>query len=112
MTVSGGQKQRISIARALMKDAPILILDDSVSAVDTKTEQTILDNLRATRAGKTTILIAHRISTIEGLDKILFIDDGTVVAMGTHTQLYETCSDDRKMVDLQKLEEEGGESHV
>ena len=112
VTVSGGQKQRISIARALMKDAPILILDDSVSAVDTKTEQTILDNLRATRAGKTTILIAHRISTIEGLDKILFIDDGTVVAMGTHTQLYETCSDYRKMVDLQKLEEEGGESHV
>jgi len=108
VTVSGGQKQRISIARALMKDAPILILDDSVSAVDTKTERTILENLRATRAGKTTILIAHRISTIEQMDKILFIEDGRVVAMDTHEKLYETCPSYRKMVDLQKLEEEGG----
>ena len=108
VTVSGGQKQRISIARALMKDAPILILDDSVSAVDTKTETTILANLRLTRSGKTTILIAHRISTIEKMDKILFIDEGQLVAVGTHTQLYETCPDYRKMVDLQKLEEEGG----
>ena len=108
VTVSGGQKQRISIARALMKDAPILILDDSVSAVDTKTETTILANLRETRAGKTTILIAHRISTIEKMDKILFIDEGRLVAVGTHAQLYATCSEYRKMVDLQKLEEEGG----
>ena len=108
VTVSGGQKQRISIARALMKDAPILILDDSVSAVDTKTEKTILENLATTRAGKTTILIAHRISTIERMDKILFIDEGKLVAVGSHTELYETCPDYRKMVDLQKLEEEGG----
>ena len=108
VTVSGGQKQRISIARALMKNAPILILDDSVSAVDTKTERTILENLRATRAGKTTILIAHRISTIEKMDKILFIDDGRLAACGKHDELYETCPDYRKMVDLQKLEEEGG----
>ena len=108
VTVSGGQKQRISIARALMKDAPILILDDSVSAVDTKTETTILSNLRQTRAGKTTILIAHRISTIEKMDKILFIDEGQLVAVGTHGELYESCSEYRKMVDLQKLEEEGG----
>ena len=111
VTVSGGQKQRISIARALMKDAPILILDDSVSAVDTKTERTILGNLRHTRAGKTTILIAHRISTIESMDKILFIDDGCLTAVGTHAQLYESCTEYRKMVDLQKLEEEGGESN-
>ncbi len=111
VTVSGGQKQRISIARALLKDAPILILDDSVSAVDTKTERTILENLRATRAGKTTILIAHRISTIEQMDKILFIDDGRLVAVGTHGELYETNQDYRKMVDLQRLEEEGGEYH-
>ena len=108
VTVSGGQKQRISIARALLKDAPILILDDSVSAVDTKTERTILENLAATRAGKTTILIAHRISTIERMDKILFIDDGALVAVGKHEDLYETCPDYRKMVDLQRLEEEGG----
>jgi len=108
VTVSGGQKQRISIARALMKQAPILILDDSVSAVDTKTEKIILENLRNTRAGHTTILIAHRISTIEKMDKILFIDDGRLVAVGAHEELYETCPDYRRMVDLQKLEDEGG----
>ena len=109
VTVSGGQKQRISIARALMKDAPILILDDSVSAVDTKTERAILSNLRQTRAGKTTILIAHRISTIEQMDKVLFMDDGRITAFGKHEDLYETCPDYRKMVDLQRLEEEGGD---
>ena len=108
VTVSGGQKQRISIARALMMDAPILILDDSVSAVDTKTEKTILENLHKTRAGKTTILIAHRISTIEKMDKILFIDDGKLSAVGTHEELYQTNPEYRRMVDLQKLEEEGG----
>ena len=112
VTVSGGQKQRISIARALMKDAPILILDDSVSAVDTKTERTILDNLRTTRAGKTTILIAHRISTIETMDRVLFIDNGRLAAFGKHTELYETCAEYRKMVDLQKLEEEGGDHNA
>ena len=112
VTVSGGQKQRISIARALMKDAPILILDDSVSAVDTKTEKTILENLRTTRAGKTTILIAHRISTIETMDRVLFIDDGRLAAFGKHTELYENCEEYRKMVDLQKLEEEGGQGNA
>lgn len=111
VTVSGGQKQRISIARALMKNAPILILDDSVSAVDTKTERAILQNLQETRAGKTTILIAHRISTIEQMDKVLFIDNGRLVAMGTHAGLYESCPEYAKMVDLQKLDEEGAE-HV
>ena len=112
VTVSGGQKQRISIARALMKDAPILILDDSVSAVDTKTEKTILENLRATRDGKTTILIAHRISTIEKMDRVLFIDEGRVAAFGKHDDLYESCTAYRKMVDLQRLEEEGGEQNA
>ena len=112
VTVSGGQKQRISIARALMKDAPILILDDSVSAVDTKTEKTILENLSATRAGKTTILIAHRISTIEKMDLILFIDEGRLAAWGKHEALYSSCPAYRKMVDLQKLEEEGGQHNA
>ena len=112
VTVSGGQKQRISIARALMKDAPILILDDSVSAVDTKTEETILRNLRSTRAGKTTILIAHRISTIAGMDKILFLDEGRLAAVGSHEELLETCAAYRKMVELQRLEEEGGERNA
>ena len=108
VTVSGGQKQRISIARALMKDAPILILDDSVSAVDTKTERAILGNLRETRHGKTTILIAHRISTIEQMDKVLFIDEGKVAGFGAHETLYAENAAYRKMVDLQRLEEEGG----
>ena len=106
VTVSGGQKQRISIARALMKNAPIMILDDSLSAVDTKTEQTLLQNLRQERAGKTTILIAHRISTIEGMDKILYIEDGKVIAVGTHQQLLETCPAYKTMTELQKLEAE------
>ena len=106
VTVSGGQKQRISIARALMKDASILILDDSVSAVDTNTEKVIIDNLRKNRVGKTTILIAHRISTIEKMDKIIFIDDGKIVAVGTHEELIEKSPDYKTMVELQKLEEE------
>lgn len=108
VTISGGQKQRTSIARALLKDAAILILDDSVSAVDTKTEKVILDNLKQTRKGKTTILIAHRITTIENMDKVLFIDDGKVIAFGSHKQLCKTCAPYKKMVELQKLEDEFG----
>ena len=111
VTVSGGQKQRISIARALMKNAPILILDDSVSAVDTKTEKVILENLKRTRAGRTTILIAHRISTVERMDKIVYLEEGRVAAVGTHDALYQTCPSYRRMVDLQKLEDEGGENN-
>ena len=112
VTVSGGQKQRISIARALLKNAPILILDDSVSAVDTRTEKISLDNLKTSRTGKTTLLIAHRISTVEQLDKIVFIEDGRVEAVGPHDELYRSCAEYRRMVDLQKLEdEEGGGSH-
>ena len=106
VTVSGGQKQRISIARALLKDAPILILDDSVSAVDTRTEKIILDNLKSSRANKTTLLIAHRISTVERLDKIIFLDDGKIEAVGPHDELYTSCPKYRRMVDLQRLEDE------
>ena len=106
VTVSGGQKQRISIARALMKNAPILILDDSVSAVDTKTEKVILDNLRKTRQGRTTVLIAHRITTIEKMDKIIFIADGRIADVGTHDELYARCPDYHNMVELQRLDEE------
>ena len=108
VTVSGGQKQRISIARALLKDAPILILDDSVSAVDTRTEKIILDNLESSRANKTTLLIAHRISTVERLDKIIFLDDGKIEAVGPHDELYTSCPKYRRMVDLQRLEDEAG----
>ena len=106
VTVSGGQKQRISIARALMKDASILILDDSVSAVDVVTEKHILGNLRRLRQGKTTILIAHRISTVEGMDKVVFMDEGAVVDVGTHAELCERCPGYRTMVELQKLDED------
>ena len=108
VTVSGGQKQRISIARALLKDAPILILDDSVSAVDTRTEKIILDNLKSSRANKTTLLIAHRISTVERLDKIIFLDDGKIEAVGPHDELYTSCPKYRRMVDLQRLEDKAG----
>ena len=108
VTVSGGQKQRISIARALLKDAPILILDDSVSAVDTRTEKIILANLKSSRANKTTLLIAHRISTVERLDKIIFLDDGKIEAVGPHDELYTSCPKYRRMVDLQRLEDEAG----
>ncbi len=104
VTVSGGQKQRISIARALLKDAGILILDDAVSAVDVKTEKVILSNLRKLRSDRTTILIAHRISTIESMDKVIFIDDGRIVAVGTHEELISVSSDYRNMVELQKLD--------
>ncbi len=108
VTVSGGQKQRISIARAVLKDSAILILDDSVSAVDMKTEKTILKNLLEERKGKTTILIAHRISTVEHMDKIIYIDEGRVCAVGSHESLCDSCEDYRKMVDLQRMEEEAG----
>ena len=105
VTVSGGQKQRISIARALMKDASILVLDDSVSAVDTDTERVIINNLRENRQGKTTILIAHRISTVEKMDKIIFIEDGKILAVGRHEELVANVPKYKTMVELQKLEE-------
>ncbi len=114
VTVSGGQKQRISIARAVLKDSAILILDDSVSAVDMKTEKSILNNLLEERKGRTTILIAHRISTVERMDKIIYIDEGRVCAVGSHESLYESCEDYRRMVELQRMEDEeaGGEADV
>ena len=108
VTVSGGQKQRMCIARAMLKKPSILILDDSVSAVDTRTEKIILDNLKSSRANKTTLLIAHRISTVERLDKIIFLDDGKIEAVGPHDELYTSCPKYRRMVDLQRLEDEAG----
>ncbi len=105
VTVSGGQKQRISIARAMMKNAPVLILDDAVSAVDTETEKKILENLRLTRKGKTTILIAHRISTVKGMDKIIYLEDDAVAAIGTHEELMNTCPEYKRTVELQIIEE-------
>jgi len=85
------------------------MLDDSVSAVDTETEKIILDNLKRTRAGKTTVVIAHRISTVENLDRILFLDDGRVLAFDTHEKLLTSCPEYAKLVELQKLEDKGVE---
>jgi len=108
-TVSGGQKQRISIARALAKDPTILILDDSVSAVDTKTEEAIISNLRKIRKGKTTIMIAHRISTVKKLDKIILIEKGQIIGVGSHKELLKTNDAYKHMVKLQELEALVGE---
>lgn len=112
VTLSGGQKQRISIARAYIKDAPIMILDDSVSAVDIKTEETILANIQSQRKGKTTLVIASRVSTVSHLDKILVLDKGEVEAFDTPQRLEEISPTYKKMVYLQKLEREveGGEA--
>ncbi|MDY0294783.1 MAG: ABC transporter ATP-binding protein [Acholeplasmataceae bacterium] len=104
VTVSGGQKQRISIARALTKNPEILILDDSVSAVDTKTEEAIIKNLHQIRKGKTTIFIAHRISTVKRMDKIILLDQGEVVAIGSHHELLKTSPLYQDMVKRQTLE--------
>ena len=106
VTLSGGQKQRISIARAMIKDPKVLVLDDSVSAVDTKTEKDILENLKKERKGKTTIVIAHRISTIKDMDKIILLEDGEVRAFDTHERLLETSPLYVEMVELQRLEDE------
>lgn len=112
VTLSGGQKQRISIARAYIKDAPIMILDDSVSAVDVKTEETILANIQNQRKGKTTIVIASRVSTVAHLDKIVVLNNGEVEAFDAPDRLEEISPTYKKMVYLQKLEREveGGEA--
>ncbi len=113
VTVSGGQKQRISIARALAKNPEILILDDSVSAVDTKTEEAIISNLNRVRKGKTTIFITHRISTVTKMDKIILLEQGKIVAIGSHIELMKTSTLYQDMVKRQKLENliEGGSAN-
>ena len=106
VTLSGGQKQRISIARAYAKDAPIMIMDDSVSAVDVKTEEAILSNIQNKRAGKTTIIIASRISTVAKADRILVLKDGELEAFDSPENLLKVSPTYQKMVYLQKLESE------
>ncbi len=106
VSLSGGQKQRISISRAIVKNPKILVLDDSVSAVDVKTEETIINNIKKERKGKTTILIASRVSTIMSLDKILVMNEGEVDAFGTHEECLAKSKIYARMVELQTLEKE------
>ena len=108
--LSGGQKQRISIARAYIKNSPIMIMDDSVSAVDTKTEEVILNNIYERRKGKTTILIASRVSTVAHCDKIIVLNDGNLEAFDTPENLLKISPTYQKMVYLQKLENEVNEA--
>ena len=111
VTLSGGQKQRVSIARAFYKKAPILVMDDCVSAVDVKTEEKILKNIAEQRKGQTTILIASRVSSVMHMDKIIVLDKGAVVAYGPHETLMKESPLYQRMVYLQELEKEveGGE---
>ena len=106
VTLSGGQKQRISIARAFIKDAPIMMMDDSVSAVDFKTEEEIISNIKEFRKGKTTIVIASRVSTVKTFDKIIVLKDGELEAFDTPQNLEKISPTYQKMVYLQKLEDE------
>jgi ATP-binding cassette subfamily B protein len=87
VTLSGGQKQRATLARGLIRNAPVLILDDCFSAVDTETEEHILSELKRLRAGQTTILVSHRVSTARHADRILVLEDGRIVEEGTHAAL-------------------------
>lgn len=106
ITLSGGQKQRVSIARALIKEAPILLLDDSLSAVDTETEERILNNLKNITANRTTIIVTHRVSSAKNADKIIILDEGRVIEQGTHEQLIEAQGYYHDLYDKQLLEKE------
>ncbi len=87
VTLSGGQRQRLSIARAMLKDAPILLLDEATSALDTNTEREVQLALERGMAGRTTLVIAHRLSTIERADRIVVLERGRIVEQGTHAEL-------------------------
>ena len=106
LTLSGGQKQRTAIARALMTDAPVLVFDDALSAVDTYTEEEILSRLRDVTADRTTIIVAHRISAVRHADQIIVLDDGRIVERGTHESLARAGGPYSELVRQQQLEAE------
>ena len=105
ITLSGGQKQRIAIARAIVKNAPIFIIDDALSAVDTETENRILENLREFLSDKTTIIVSHRVSAVMDADEIIVLEDGKIVDRGTHEELISREGFYKHIFELQKLEE-------
>lgn len=110
-SLSGGQKQRVAMARAIYKDPAILILDDSVSAVDSETEKSILENVAKLRNGKTTLIVSSRVSVVEHLDGIIVLSEGKIVGFGTHSELMKTCKEYSRVVELQRLEKEEGLSY-
>ena len=109
LSLSGGQKQRLGIARALLSNPDILILDDSLSAVDSNTEKTIIENIKKTREGKTNIIVAHRISAVRHADKIVVLDNGKILNFGAHDELLEKCPWYRQLDEYQNKEVEDDE---
>lgn len=109
LSLSGGQKQRLGIARALLSNPEILILDDSLSAVDSNTEKTIIENIKKTREGKTNIIVAHRISAVRHADKIVVLDNGKILSFGTHDELLEKCPWYKQLDEYQNKEVEDDE---
>ena len=109
LSLSGGQKQRLGIARALLSNPEILILDDSLSAVDSNTEKTIIENIKKTREGKTNIIVAHRISAVRHANKIVVLDNGKILDFGTHDELLEKCPWYKQLDEYQNKEVEDDE---